>query len=625
MTTLFSFDIFDTCLTRACGEAKNTFFLLAERILGEGSDTSARNDFALIRMNAEREARRLCINDENEEITLNDIYKFCDFTSITNSSNAIIMQTELDIEKEILLPVDKIRNEINLLVNKGFSVIYISDMYLPKTFIEEILVHHGFYVNNNIYVSSEIKKTKSSGHLYNYIANKRHISKQHWLHTGDNYNVDYKIPSRMGIKARLVNNDYIPYELQGKRMMTDGTTPLSGYAFTLSRAIRLSLPDSPNNIFASTFIAPMFVPFVYKILCDSKARGINHLFFIARDGYILYQIALEMKDHFSSIDLSYLYASRQALYMAGLEHVSPEQIKKKMPHLKHKRIDGILYELHLESYDYSKLPLSGLDGFQIIDLLFQEKTFIDALKKKYNEQNDYVLRYFKQEGLSNGNCAIVDVVGSRRCQSAINTILSKNNFPKVYSYYFEVTWSRITNYESYFAANYQENVIKSPYYNRASQPLYEQFFAITNQQRTIEYQNTENKIVPMFEPDFINKDYKQKVFEANSTVCTKYARYYIKVYNNNCSITNIQVAQRIFAAFLYVPRKEFLKAIELFKCTGSGEANEVLLNKKSLLYVIFHIKEFFRWPEGQLVYSSGYLYPIIRYILKKRLQKIMRL
>ena len=89
---------------------------------------------------------------------------------------------------------------------------------------------------------------------------------------------------------------------------------------------------------------------------------------------------------------------------------------------------------------------------------------------------------------------------------------------------------------------------------------------------------------------------------------------YARHYANECienPTTVIQTSQRVFAYFCYAPRKEFLKAIESFRCTGSGEPNETLLNKRSLLYSILHIKQFFRWPEGQLIYSSGWLYPIV--------------
>jgi predicted HAD superfamily hydrolase len=572
-------------------------------------------------MNAEREARRVCINENNEEIIINDIYDFCDFSSITNTNKTIIMQTELDIEEEVLLPVEKIRKEIDQYVKLGIPVIYLSDMYLSKDFIEKTLIKKGFYVNHNIFVSSEIKKTKSTGHLYNHIEKELHFEKRYWLHSGDNTIVDYKIPRHLGIKAKLVNNSYNLYEMIGKRFLTNGTNSLSGYVFDLSRAIRLSLQDTPTTLFASTFVAPMFVSFVYEIMCESKKRGINHLFFVARDGYILYQIAKEMENHFPTIKLSYLYASRQALYMAGLMDISPEHIKIAMPHLEQKNIEGILYELHLPSFDYSHLSISDKNGMQIIDILFSDKPFVKAFTQKYKEQNNYIIKYFEQEGLSNGNCAIVDVVGSRRCQAAINNILARNNYPKVFAYYFEVTWCRITNFEPYLSANYQEIVINSPFYNRASQPLYEQFFAITNQKRTVEYQYCGDKIVPVFENDFISEKYKQEVYETNRDVCLNYAKHYIGECHNKMPIAAIQAAQKAFAVFCHIPRKEFLKALESFRCTGSGEANEILLNKKSLIYVIFHINQFFRWPEGQLIYSSGWLYPLIRYMLKMRFLK----
>ena len=444
MTQLYSFDIFDTCLIRTCGQARNVFHILAEKILGKEASISAKNDFAAIRMNAAREATRQYTNNANEEITLEQIYGLCDFSSLTKTENSQIMQAEMDVEEAVLVPVEKMKNHINLLAKQGAKVIYISDMYLPKLFICKLLADRGFYVNDNVYLSSDIKKTKSSGHLYDYISEQLHIKNCQWLHTGDNILSDYKVPRRRHIKARLACHPYNRYESMGWNLMLDGTSPMSGYAFSLSKAMRLSFPDTPNYKFASTFIAPMFVPFVHKLLCESVERGINHLFFVARDGYILYQIAKEMAKKFPTVRLSYLYASRQALYMAGLSKLSPECVIEEMPHLKNKGVEGILYELHLPDYDYSKLPLAGLNGEQIIKTLFADEAFAAAVKRKYEEQNEYAVKYFEQEGLTQGNCAIVDAVGSRRCQKAINNILLRHHYPKTFAFYFEVTWCRIT-------------------------------------------------------------------------------------------------------------------------------------------------------------------------------------
>lgn len=623
MKQLLSYDIFDTCLVRTCGEPKHVFDMLATKILGKQADSSKIIDFTLIRMNSELEARKQLINNENEEVTLEDIYSFCDFSKLTSIDNQAIMLAELEIENFVLLPIEKTRTEIEKYVKQGTKVIYISDMYLPKLFIENILKRFGFYVDQNVYVSSDIKKTKAGGGLYDYISHELNIRFHHWKHIGDNIISDHIIPKRKGISTQLIKHTYNEYEKMGNNIMLNGSMPNNGYAFSLSRAIRLSLPDSPHALFASTFIAPMFVSYVYKILCDSKKRGISHLFFIARDGYILYHIAQVFANQFPGIKMSYLYASRQALYMAGLDTLTASSIMYNMPHLKGKSIDGILYELHLSSFDYSKLNVSRKTGEQIIDLLFQDISFVNELNKKHQEQNKLIIKYLEQEGLTNEHCAIVDVVGSRRCQRAINNILKRNNYPTPFSYYFEVTWSRITEYEPYLAMNYQENVITTAFLNRASQPLYEQYFAITNQRRTIEYKDCKDRIEPLFETDYISESYKEKVFEINKSVCVEYARHYWTHYEQD-PINIIQASQKIFSYFCYVPQICFLKAIESFRCTGSGEPNETLLNKRSLLYVITHLQEFFRWPEGQLIYSSGWLYTIILFLLRKRYERKLK-
>lgn len=621
MKKLYSYDIFDTCLVRTCGEARNVFNLLATKVLGLQANISAKNDFALIRMNAEKKAREEIIHGCQEEVTLNDIYTYCDFSSLTNLQNEAIMAMELEIEKEVLLPVSKIKKEINDLVSKGMVVIYISDMYLPLEFITEVLSNTGFYVNNNIFLSSSIGKTKSSGHLFDHVHTNQNISYSQWQHTGDNIITDHYIPKKKGIKTVLIKHIYNQYESIGIDYIQNGLSLNTNYPFSLSRAIRLSMPDTPNHIFASTFIAPMFVSYVCQILYDAQSKGIKHLFFLSRDGFILYNIAKEFSTQFPEIRLSYLYVSRQSLYMAGLNEVSADCIKKELSYLNKETISRILYDLHLPTFDYSNLSIDGLDGEHIIDLLFKNELFVKQLKNKHSEQNINIIKYFKQEGLLEGHCATVDVVGSRRCQNAINSILHRNNYSEVFSYYFEVTWYRTTDYQPYLAMNYQETVVNSRLYNRATQPLYEQFFAISDHNRTIEYYDNNGTIEPVFEKDYISDEYKDKIYSINESVCTSYARHYITE-NTYQPIMIIQAAQKAFTHFCYVPTKELLLALESFRCTGSGETNEYLLSKHNILYAITHIKKYFRWPEGQLIYSSGIFYPIIYAYLKFRLKKL---
>lgn len=87
----------------------------------------------------------------------------------------------------------------------------------------------------------------------------------------------------------------------------------------MSRAIRLG--EGYNN--AQTEFAIEYITSLY-VICLGKywkmhRRGISpSLFFLARDGYLLYKIAEKYIDHFPDIKIEYIYVSRKVLYFPGL-------------------------------------------------------------------------------------------------------------------------------------------------------------------------------------------------------------------------------------------------------------------------------------------------------------------
>ncbi len=620
-TKLFSFDIFDTCFIRTCGDPINVIYLLAKKVLGENTDFSMINDFVLIRRKGEECARKILTNKQKEEITLKEIYQFCNFHNLTELDNDSIMQNELEIEDEVLLPIYETKKRIEQLHIKGDTIAYISDMYLPKEFIIKKLKDYNYYVDEKlVFVSSDIKKTKESGNLFRYIQKELIIEYNNWRHIGDNKLSDYKIPKELGIRAKLVKFDYNIYEKKAINLCLDDGDLFNSYPYSLCRALRLSNQNNPQLLFASEFIAPIFVPYTYYILCDARDRGIEHLYFIARDGYILYLIAQLFISHFPNIQLHYLYASRKSLYLPGIEQLSYDTIKDIVP--LDKGIQGILYALQMEDFDYSHLAITGLSCLEILKLLLEDKTFVENLNKQYNEQCDLCARYFIQEGLSYAKCAIVDVLGSRRCHQFINSILRRNHMPEVFAYYYEVTHQRIIDSSKYSSMNFQERNIHSKTYHHVSQPLCEQYFCITNQQRTIGYKNINNTIEPIFEEDPINNLYKEKIFNANKMILLAYATHFIKHPVTN-PVLCIKRTQLCLNMFYHNPQKEYLEAFNGFFCTD-GNTKYELLQKKKLIYTIFRHNMFFRWKEGNIVYNSGRLYRLIRAFLAMRIYILCR-
>ena len=325
---IVSFDIFDTCLVRACGRPEFVFDILARKVLGQDSNMTQCMDFAYIRRKAESSAIQQNVKKEIEEITIDEIYDECDFSSLTDVPKDKIKKIELELEKELLFPVMEIKDKIDKIRNQNIKILFISDMYLPSLFVMNILMGFGIMKEGDkLYISSEYRKKKSTGSLYKLIKQNESISYNEWQHYGDNIISDVKIPRKLGIKAQKVFHSWSFYErMLALQEMTSSQFSLKMMA-SISKTIRLQHPKSPELYFAADLIAPLYVPFVYHIMSEAEKRGITSLYFLARDGYIFYKIALCFRNRFPHINLHYLYVSRKSLYLPGLKDLTYNSLK----------------------------------------------------------------------------------------------------------------------------------------------------------------------------------------------------------------------------------------------------------------------------------------------------------
>lgn len=539
---IYSYDIFDTCLVRACGSPTDLWDVLAHDVLGDSADSASISDFVLIRRNAEGQAREQLINESKEDITIEDIYSYCDFSSLTPMSNEDILKKEIEVEDCMLVPVLKIKEEIDNLHRNGKHITFISDMYLPTSFIRNKLQSTGLYTEgDHLYISGDIGKAKSTGHLFEYVRHDLHAEYCQWMHQGDNRHSDYKVPKKKGIKAKLISHPLSYYEHKALEYNLDFSSSDIQKIAAICRATRLSMQDAPGDRFAADFIAPLMTTFVHHILDDANRRGLQHLYFIARDACILYHIAQHFIQLYPTISIHYLYASRQSLY----------------------------------------------------------------------HPDENCMDYFHQEGLTRPHSAIVDMVGSRRCQQCINDLLAQHGYDPIYAYYYEVTPYRIMTPYVYSAMYCQEKMAGSPHYHHVSHPLFEQYFGITGQLRTIGYQRNGKSFTPIFENDLLNIDYKQSVFAIHKEVCAAFAKYYVLAAITNPLRCN-HIVFAVFGYFCHVPRRDYLSALDGFFSTSSESNQEPLLVKRSLFSIVFNKRQYLRWKQGNIIYNSGLLYrPVI--------------
>lgn len=298
-----SFDIFDTCLIRSCGPSSALFDILASEAFSCPVSYAIRHEFIIARINAE------------SHNNLQSIYTNIEFSHEHLLPVNKLIENELSIEDSLLKPSKKILALVNQCRTKGHRIIFISDMYLPSSFLRKQLAKWGFWKDGDkLYVSNEIKKTKSSGELFSYIAQKESLRFKKWHHYGDNLQSDVIIPHKYGIKSTQIKSGYSLY--QKKWMDTTICTQfqLGPILAGLSRSITLSEVETSQTAITLDIIAPLLVSFVCRIFNHARLHGITHLYFCARDSRTAFEIANQINHLFQDITVHYLYISRQALY-----------------------------------------------------------------------------------------------------------------------------------------------------------------------------------------------------------------------------------------------------------------------------------------------------------------------
>lgn len=606
---MYSFDILDTCFCRTCGEPYAVFDLLARYVLGDNISQSQLADFRYIRIKGEHLAREKRIA---EDVTIKQIYDECDFRGLTSLSNEELIEKEIDVERHVLRPIFETLKLIKDLHEKNEKVVFISDMYLPSLFFENLLKEFEFWKDGDlIFVSCEIGKTKATGNLYKYIAEKENFIFKNWHHQGDNRNSDYKVPKKLGISCKHKEFEYSKTQYKMKNANLCISENFMARLAGISKSLCVGMENDCRVNFAADYLAPLYVSFVYGILKHAFEHGIKFLFFLARDGYMLYKIAQEMQWMFPSVGINYLYVSRKSLYLPHIKNLTTEELVSIMPNK---------YASREELFD--NLQISEQQMKSIGDD-FEGDNLVEIVKKKWKEQRENVILYFKQEGLASNEykSAIVDIRGSRKCHRYINQILSDYGYESSYAYFLEVTSDRIfPNSSDEYYSVYFGDYIRSDAFRHITDVevfLYERYFCISDALRTIGYSKTSSgEIVPEYEQEEFPDIYAE-LCRINESVCLRYCREFIynKLYLFYDSISNISL--HLISEFARKPSREYLKVLSQieFKETRYSSTRIVgMITPTSI------IKKNIKWGRGSLMMTCPilmYLYDIFSKMIRK--------
>lgn len=198
--TVYSFDIFDTILTRKVLHPKDVFFLVRDRLPELTSESPPRLSHVYwgSRVWAEFVSRR---RSKCEDVKLTEIYSvLAELLYLDADLTQRLLELELAVEGEVLTVIDGAVELVAAARLKG-GVIFISDMYLPETFLAMVLSKFGLReLDEAVYVSGDVGLTKGSGKLFLQVLSDYNLHPHQLVHCGDHSRSDRSIPSRLGIR-----------------------------------------------------------------------------------------------------------------------------------------------------------------------------------------------------------------------------------------------------------------------------------------------------------------------------------------------------------------------------------------------------------------------------------------
>lgn len=454
---IVSLDIFDTIISRDCFSPKGIFII--SEWLANKNDLRVPTNYVEKRILAEKLARN---NAEKDEIQFNDILKYlilecsaCDSIDIKK-----ILDIELSLEIQYAYAIEAAKDLIAELNME--KLILTSDMYLDYDVIRAIISKNfNNLFKTPIYLSSNLGVTKKEGTMYDFLLRKYQISPEKILHIGDNKTSDFVKSREKGISSwHITSTSPTNYENKLYDNLVEKFSNYEGALFSemfvgsIKKARLLSKTSDLEDVrfkLGLEAVSPILFLYVKWVLRQAKLAKAKVVYFIARDGQILLDMASYINERLGlDLELRYLYGSRQAWNLPSIINQITETdlswILQSLPSINIKIISERLnlntdilknaylsetgHEIDIEKYLES-------EDVKIIRQLILSPEITKQIATEAKFARNQMLEYLKKERVfDNSELHIVDLGWRGRLQDALEKVLGQEKKIKVYGYYF---------------------------------------------------------------------------------------------------------------------------------------------------------------------------------------------
>ncbi len=501
-----SFDVFDTLITRTTATPKGIFALMQHQLnrndLFSCINVYVRENFYIIRVESEAFLRKHYAAYKINEITFEEIYDYIQKNyALLDEEINLLKNLEIETERKNLTGIPENINKLKSAIVLGYKVIIISDIYHSSDTVRLFLTDKDeVFKDIPIYVSSEARCMKSSGELFEYVRIKEGINISKWRHIGDNVNSDINRAKEFGIDAEQYK--YVQLKIYEKKLLERyQDNPFIQLALGTAKNVRNINKQNDKFDLGVSMGGVILYPYVNWVVEQSVKRGINRLYFVMRDGFVLKQMCdVLIKQKGLSIKTKLIYGSREAWRAPSITEYNPD-IKFMFASAREiNTVQRIASRFHVqeekllkyipEKFLKSKKPFTRDELNELAEILEKDSEFIKLVIKSNEKQRNCLIEYLKQEmDFSDDNLALVDLAASGRTQNCLVNLIRTFSDVKIKSFYSQFNPLKVLSPNFEMISFYSSPKIRSQM----------ELFCRSLCGATVAYRKENKKIVPVMD------------------------------------------------------------------------------------------------------------------------------
>ena len=292
------FDVFDTVVTRLIPKEQSLEVMcraIATELLGDGRRFDAVRT-AYVEAYRESASRNAAVGLDFEASTDQLFERWLKGLKILGSkaTRQDLDSCIVDLESALLTPMPQAVGLLNALAVRGVPAIFVSDMYLGRHIVEQLLRRLGLASSfRSGYVSSDYGLLKRTGNIFPKVLALEGLQPDELVFVGDDELPDVVQPSKLGIKAFHFVFDALEHERTSLRTaFNEG----HGEPRQLARAVLQAaggpefLNRSAEEFATNKYLGPYFASFAFAVQQQYAKNDFGRILFAAREGHLLLRL-----------------------------------------------------------------------------------------------------------------------------------------------------------------------------------------------------------------------------------------------------------------------------------------------------------------------------------------------